>query len=115
MNSCIKVYHLHFGKFQRYKSKFYICTKHFVVSFIDIVLGLLLIYGLFKGILHSIICEIVAKIVQGFSSCLLLSSIVFRSQVESSLNILKAFQKLAFISMTILQPINEMLIASQTD
>jgi len=62
MNSCIKVYHLHFGKFQRYKSKFYICTKHFVVSFIDIVLGLLLIYGLFKGIKNGLVVEIASII-----------------------------------------------------
>lgn len=62
MYSYYQVLPLLFGKFQRYKSKFYICTKHFVVSFIDIVLGLLLIYGLFKGIKNGLLVEIASII-----------------------------------------------------
>lgn len=62
MYSYYRVCTLRFDKFQRYKSKFYLCAKHFVVSFIDIVLGLLLIYGLFKGIKNGLLVEIASII-----------------------------------------------------
>ncbi len=37
---------------------FYICTNHLTVNFVDIVLGLLLLYGLFKGVKNGLVVEI---------------------------------------------------------
>ncbi len=36
----------------------YICTNHHPVNFVDIVLGLLLLYGLFKGVKNGLVVEI---------------------------------------------------------
>jgi len=41
---------------------FYICTNLLFVSFIDIVLGLLLLYGLFKGVKNGLVVEIASII-----------------------------------------------------
>ncbi len=37
---------------------FYICVNHPTVNFVDIVLGLLLLYGLFKGVKNGLVVEI---------------------------------------------------------
>lgn len=47
---------------QRYKSKRYICYNFFRMGFIDIILGLLLLYGLYKGLTNGIFVEIASII-----------------------------------------------------
>lgn len=47
---------------QRYKSKFYLCTNLLPVSFLDIILGLLLLWGLWKGLRNGLFVEIASII-----------------------------------------------------
>ncbi|SHI41095.1 CvpA family protein [Pseudozobellia thermophila] len=47
---------------QRYKSKYYFCENTTAMGFLDIILGLLLLYGLYKGIRNGLFIELASII-----------------------------------------------------
>lgn len=56
------MFKLHFNSSQRYKSKFYICGKVNNMNFLDIVFGLILLWGFYIGFKNGLFVEIASII-----------------------------------------------------